>query len=133
MIAQLANKLRNAKNIFLRIKSHPYFQSRLNLFLFFSAILLNITIWILLYLIIKPSQYPIPLHFNIYFGIDVIDNWYNIFVIPLLGFLFCLINFFLAGLIFENEKLFSYFLNAASLFVQILLILGAVSSILIQS
>ncbi|MEW6407449.1 MAG: hypothetical protein AB1465_02035 [Patescibacteria group bacterium] len=121
------------KNFIFRLKSHSYFRNKPNLFLFFSAVLLNIAIWILLYLRIKPSQYPIPLHFNIYFGIDVIDNWYNIFVIPLLGFLFCLINFFLAGLIFESEKLFSYFLNAVSLFVQILLILGAVSSILIQS
>lgn len=86
-----------------------------------------------MYLKIKPSQYPIPLHFNIYFGIDVIDNWYNIFIIPLLGFLFCIINFSLAGLIFESEKLLSYFLNTVSLFVQILLILGAVSSIFIQS
>jgi hypothetical protein len=114
-------------------KTNQYFQNRSCLFLFFSAVLLNIVIWILLYLKIKPSSYPVPLHFTIYFGIDVIDNWYNIFVIPLLGLLFCIINFFLAALVFKKERILSYFLNSISLFIQILLILGAISSILIQS
>lgn len=121
------------KSVILRIKSRPYFQNKPILFLFLSAILLNIATWILLYLKIKPSQYPVPLHFNIYFGIDVIDKWQKVFVIPCLGLLFIFINYFIGGLVFKSEKTISYFLNAASLLLQILLILGAISSILIQS
>lgn len=126
------NLFLKAKNYILRIKLHPYFQSRPNLFLFFSSLLLNISLWILLYLRIKPSQYPIPLHFNVYFGIDVIDKWQNIFVMPALGLLFTFINFIIGGMTFKHERIISYLLNSISLFLQILLILGAMSSILIQ-
>lgn len=123
----------NRINLILqKIKSHPYFQSKPNLFLFFTALLFNIGLWILLYLNIKPSQYPIPLHFNIYFGIDAIDKWYYLFLIPGLGLFFSLINFFLGLVTFRQEKIIAYFLNSASLLLQILLILGAISSVLIQ-
>lgn len=116
------------------IASHPYLRNRRILFVFFSSIFLNLIIWILLYLKIKPShQYPIPLHFNIYFGVDVIDYWQKIFIIPGLGLLFSLVNFFLGFLTYRLEKIVAYFLNSASLLLQLLLILGAMSSILIQS
>lgn len=125
-------KIQNLKKTILQIKDNPYWRNRLNLILFSASLVLNIGLWIFLYFQIKPSQHPIPLHFSIYFGIDVIDKWYKIYIIPGLGLVFILANFLLGAIIYRSEKILSYFLNFIAIFLQILLILGALSSIRIQ-
>lgn len=129
---KMNKKLLNLKKLILRSKDNPYWKNRLNLILFFVSLTLNVGLWLFLYFQIKPSQYPIPLHFSIYFGIDVIDKWYKIYIIPGLGLIFIFANFMLGAIIYRSEKILSYFLNFIAIFLQILLILGALSSIKIQ-
>lgn len=114
------------------IKNNPFWKSKFNIFAFLNSLLLNLCIWIILYIKLKPSDYPIPLHFNVYFGIDVIDKWSYAFVIPGLGLFLSLLNFFISYLVFKRAKFLSYFLNINSNFVQILLFLGSIGLIIIQ-
>ena len=44
-----------------------------------SAVLINLGIWALLYFKLSPlrEQININLHYNVYFGIDLIGQWHN--------------------------------------------------------
>ena len=46
----------------------------------------------------------IPLHYNIYLGIDRFGPWYNVFIFPVLGFVFLVLNLSLASQLSEFEN-----------------------------
>lgn len=99
---------------------------------FLSGLLLNLIIWLFLFINITPSLEPIPLHYNIYFGIDYFGPSNRIFFLPLLGLLILLVNFFLSLLFYFKEKILSYFLIFSSILVQFLLIVASVFIILLN-
>lgn len=69
----------------------------------------------------------IPLHYNVYFGIDLIGNWYQLLIIPLFGFLIICLNNILAAFLYLKDKLMAYFLVGTALFVQIILFLATLA------
>ncbi len=72
------------------------------------------------------------MHYNIYFGVDFVGRWYEIFIMPLAGSFFIIINFILADIIYLRDKVTSYFLTGAAAFIQILLFLTAYSVVMIN-
>lgn len=73
------------------------------------------------------------LHYNVYFGVDVIGNWWQSYLNPLMGFLIMIVNFVLA-LAFYNlkERIASYILLLANLIVQFGLVITSVTVALIN-
>lgn len=120
------------KNKLDNIRKNVYFQDKINILMFVFSLLLNLGIWLSLYLKIRPVEYLIPLHFNIYFGIDFIDKWTKVFTIPILGLIFIFINFFLSYILYSQEKILSHLLNTAAVFIQCLLILAGIGVIILQ-
>jgi hypothetical protein len=113
------------KNILEQIKKHEIWESRYSLIVLGVSIITNLGIWLLLYFRVEPSEYPIPLHYNIYTGIDAIDYWYKIFIIPGFGLGAIIINLII-GLFFNNkEKFVSYILYTAALIIQVLLLVSS--------
>lgn len=103
--------------------------------LFFFSLAVNLFIWFFLYLKFYPLQVMeenFPLHYNIYFGVDFIGRWYEIFIMPLIGTFFIAIDFILADIIYLRDKITSYFLTGAGAFIQILLLLAAYSVVMIN-
>jgi len=92
------------------------------LFIFVLNIIINLLIWIFLIWQIKPTNEPIPLSYNIYFGIDYLGDWQNIFLGPLIGLIIIFLNYFLAYLIFLKNKFLSYWLIFTSLIIQIFIL-----------
>jgi len=102
---------------------------------FFLSIIFNFLIWVVIAWkfipLVTPGE-PLPLHFNIYFGIDFIGEWYKLLFIPLLGIIFIFTNFILADIAYLRDKIVSYFLLGASVFAQIILFLAVYMIILIN-
>jgi hypothetical protein len=102
---------------------------------FSLSIIINFLIWVFIAWrfipLVKPGE-PMPLHFNIYFGIDFIGEWYKLLFIPLLGIIFILTNFFLADILYLRDKIISFFLLGASTFAQIILFIAVYMIILIN-
>lgn len=94
------------------------------------GVLTNFAVWMILALKIKPSVYPIPLHYNIYSGIDVIDLWYKVFIIPAFGLVLLIFNLIISLVFYRREKFIAYLLNVSNIIVQILLL--AASIVIIQ-
>lgn len=104
-------------------------QKKLNkniILIFIFALILNLANWLFLISNVKPKVDPIPLHYNIYFGIDLIGQWYFIYAITLSGLLIIIINFWLA-LIQKKEAIFlKYILLSSALTAQIFLLLASI-------
>ena len=96
-----------------------------------SSILVNLFIWLNLFRIEKTNDL-IPLHYNIYFGIDYVGEWYKLFTIPMVGLIIIAINFFLALLIYFENKFIAYILLSTALFIQIILILSSLAIVWIN-
>ena len=97
------------------------------------AVILNIILWLLLAGKFGFSSYRIPLHFNVVYGIDFLGSSRQIYEIPLAGLAVGLVNSFLAMQIYGREKLLAYFLTFSSLAVQIFLLAGAASLIVLNA
>lgn len=82
--------------------------------------LLNLLTWIILIWKIKPSTEPIPLHYNIYLGIDLIGNWKLVYILPGSGLIIYFINLIISYIIYKRIKLISYFLISINLVVQLI-------------
>jgi len=122
----MENQIKTKSKLILFIKD------KLIIICIILSFLLNAVIWIILYYKIKPTAIPIPLHYNIYFGIDLIGEWYKIYFIPGFGLIIFFINLIISFIIYKTEKIISYFLIFASMFSQLIL-LGAVLLIIQQS
>ncbi len=120
---------------FLKLFTVLIFKDEFFRLLFLFSLAVNLFIWVFLYLKFLPLQAmgeTLPLHYNIYFGIDFIGRWYEIFIMPLVGIFFIIINFILADIIYLRDKITSYFLTGAGAFIQILLFLAAYSIVMIN-
>ena len=109
-------KLKKVSLPFLRNRVVVYF-SVLN----FLAVGFN---FFYIYLSLQTKEGLIPLHYNIYFGVDLIGKPDQILKLPFVAFFVFIINFILAKLIYTVEKYISYILVSVSLWVSIILMVA---------
>jgi len=92
----------------------------------------NTALWAMLGLRIGTWPAEIPLHYTIYFGIDLLGPWYRIFFLPAFGLTVLLVNGLLALLLFGRERTASYFLIVSSGLIQLIVLLAGVHIIGIE-
>lgn len=78
-----------------------------------SSLAINIGLWIFLAFSIKPSPYPLILHYNIYFGADYLGTVRQVYTLPAIGLIIIAINSVLAYLLYKKQKIISYFSSGA--------------------
>jgi hypothetical protein len=103
--------------------------------IFFSiilAILTNAGLWIALFRTVVPTDSSIILHYNIYFGVDVVGNWKSLFSMPTLAAVLLLLNLVLSRFFYYKERMVSYLFAGAALILQLLMAVGVISAILIN-
>jgi len=103
--------------------------------IFFSlllAFLANAGIWIALRWVVQPTDQPIILHYNVYFGVDSIGEWGNIFMMPAMAAGLLAVNLFLSRFFYYKERLVSYLFASMAFLMQLLMIVGVASVIIIN-
>jgi hypothetical protein len=90
-----------------------------------TSLVLNLLIWLYTFWQYQISTDLIPLHYTIYFGIDLIDYKTKLFFYPLLGIIIISVNTILARL-FRAEKLVGYFLILSAILAQIFILVTEV-------
>ncbi|MBU1119418.1 hypothetical protein KKH43_06060 [Patescibacteria group bacterium] len=98
--------------------------NRSGIIIAFTAVLLNIVMWFLMYFFAKPDDYPLPLHYNIYQGIDLVDVWSRLYLIPIIGAAIIIINYALSTVIYKKDVFIASFLNITSVLVQVILVIA---------
>ena len=113
--------------------AQEYFQSHIVVWLLILSLVANVINWLSLRIWIKPVDFPIILHYNVYFGVDLIGNYGQVFVLPLIGLILFVVNVALSMYFYEQkERIASYILLIATLMIQLSLIVASVSIILIN-
>lgn len=120
-------KLPNLIKKLFRTKQHYFWQDKLIFFPSIISIILNFFIWLFLIIRVKSLNQIIPLHYNIYYGVDFIGPKTELFKINLLALLILFINLFLAFKIYKYERINSYFLLFASLLSQLIFLIFFIS------
>ena len=88
------------------------------------AVFMNAALWMYLSFTITPQSSATPLHYNIYFGIDLLGPWWWIYFLPAAGLGITLVNCAASVLLCRRERFAAYFLTLASALVQLLLSIG---------
>ncbi len=104
--------------IYNYIYKHAFFRNKIFVVLILFSVLLNFGMW---YVIAKPftnyilqnSANLIPLHYNVYFGIDFFGDLKFLYIIPGVGLLVLLVNSILGLVLYNKSKLLSYYLVLA--------------------
>lgn len=71
--------------------------------LLFAVFPLVLCAGLLLYFI-RPGETSIILHYNVYFGVDLLGLWWQAYVLPALGMLFIVGHYFLARRFYEHTE-----------------------------
>jgi len=126
----------SGKGLAFKIKSffaQEYFKNHIIIWLLILGFVSNLVNWIILKIFVKPVDYPIILHYNVYFGVDVTGNWKNVWILPMIGVIVFLTNFLLSIYFYKNEeRIAGYLLLMATLMVQLSLVVASTSVILIN-
>ncbi|HEX7586107.1 MAG TPA: hypothetical protein VF390_00505 [Patescibacteria group bacterium] len=119
-----------------RIRSffvQEYFKRAIVIWLVILSLAINLSEWIILKIFVQPVDFPIILHYNVYFGVDMVGNYKSVFLIPLIGLALFLVNFLLSLYFYRSkERIASYLLLMAALMIQLSLLVAALSIIIIN-
>lgn len=111
---------------------HGFWTDPVVFFLIILAILANIGLWAVLFWTVVPTDLPIILHYNIYFGVGAIGDWKSLFFMPTLAAVLLFLNLALSRFFYYKERMVSYLFAAAALILQLLMGVGVASAILIN-
>lgn len=92
------------------------------------GIICNIVQWAYITLRVRPQEDPIPLHYNITFGIDKIGPWYFAFQIPFSGTIITVVNIMLTTMVIEHQRATASLIALLSFFIQLTFLSGALLS-----
>ncbi len=101
------------------------FQDRLSVSLLVTALALNALNVVILVLRIRPTDYPVPVHYSSLKSFDVLGPWYDRYWIGLFGLAVTVINGWLALNSFHRSRIAAFFLLAGSIVVGIFCIIIA--------
>jgi len=118
--------------LYLKEKFNVFFRERIVYWSIILSLSLNFYLWYLIYNFVDFFKEFHVLHYNIYFGIDLIGSPQKLLNIPLWGILILIFNLLIAYIIYIIKKSFiiPYFLLIASFFIHlelILYLLGVIS------
>jgi hypothetical protein len=121
------------KTAFRELFSKEFFRSALVQWVTIGSLIINIIIWGLIIFFIRPVDFPIILHYNVYFGVDVIGSWWQIYFLPLIGLLILSVNTFLGYLFYQQkERIVAHLLVLATFIVQICITIAVASLLIIN-
>lgn len=135
-MAELNEKIKKTYGLKNKIRSfftQEFFASRVVIWSLVLSFIANFTNWIILGIFVKPVDFPIILHYNVYFGVDMLGGWKQVFILPLMGIILFIINFLLSLYFYKNkERIASHLLLMATLMLQLSLIIASISVIVIN-
>lgn len=107
----------------MKIKSfitQEFFRNAIIHWVLIASLFVNAVCWGALAFFIRPVDFPIILHYNVYFGVDIIGDWWQAYFLPLIALAIMSVNIVLAYSFYKKEeRIISYILLLAGLLVQV--------------
>ncbi|HMN19435.1 MAG TPA: hypothetical protein PKA31_02490 [Candidatus Moranbacteria bacterium] len=110
-----------------------FFRSSLVQWSLVASLLVSAACWGLMGWFIRPVDFPIILHYNVHFGVDMIGAWWQAYLLPLAGLLILGVNTATARLFFaREEKLSAMLLLLGGFAVQVAVLIAAIGIVRIN-
>ncbi len=93
------------------------------------ALAINVVLWVYVARHTQASVESVPLHYNIYFGIDLLGPWWYSFFFPAIGTGVFLANSVLTVLVYRKERVAAFFFSLASALIELFLLLAVYFSL----
>lgn len=74
---------------------------------------------------INPTTEQLFLHYNILFGVDLIGEWWKIYLIPLFASIIFIVNFSLSYFFYQQNRFISKFLSVLTIFYEVLILIAS--------
>ncbi|HRH32077.1 MAG TPA: hypothetical protein PLK06_02005 [bacterium] len=68
----------------------------------------------------------VPLHYNIHVGVDMVGPWWQIYLVPTIGFLVLGVNLVLARFMWTRDPMLSHVAVAATAVIELLLFVAMI-------
>ncbi|MFC1609115.1 hypothetical protein ACFL2R_04110 [Patescibacteria group bacterium] len=121
----------NNRKCFLAVKE--FFTNPILILVLSLSIVVNLGIFIFLYYFIGSSGQSVVLHYNAYFGVDLVGSRWQIYLMPLTGLAFIVINLILAIYFFcKKERIAAHILMLTAFMVQLGIVIATISTIMIN-
>ncbi len=89
-----------------------------------GSILIQIFLWWNLIANIRSDAGQIFLHYNIIFGVDLVGDWWKIYLVPLAGIAVILLNYFFSLMFYSVDKFLARLMAGWVLFFHLFLMIG---------
>jgi len=123
----------NPKNAPLGFFRQEFWRSSLVHWILIGTIFLDVASLAVLVFYIRPIDLPIVLHYNVYLGVDVIGDWWQVYFLPIIANLFLLVNTILAHFFYQKkERLAAYIFLLASFFVEAGVLIAIIALMMIN-
>jgi len=125
--------LKKNKLSLVKFFCQEYFHSGLIQWVLIGSLIVNVANWACIAFFNRPVDFPIILHYNVYFGVDVIGDWWQVYLMPLIGLLILLVNAILGYLFYQQkERIVAHLLMLASFVAQVGISIAVASLLLIN-
>jgi hypothetical protein len=103
-----------------------------SLVLIFGVLLLIVSVALAYFT--RPSKGLSVLHYNVYFGVDLLGAWWQVFLLPGVSLLFVLANLVLAERLYtvKRERFAAYLLLLGSVLLFLAVLFGCLSLVFIN-
>lgn len=100
--------------------TQEFFKNGLVHWVLIASIFANLVNWGVLAYFIRPVDFPIILHYNVYFGVDILGSWWEVYFLSGVGTFFWLINAILSYFFYQRkERIAAYLFLLGAFIVQI--------------
>ena len=115
----------------LSTKSIAYWNNAIVHWVSIATILVNAGVVILFVIYIKPSDLPLRLQYNVFFGTSLHALWWQAYALPLMSFLFFIIDLIVGYVLYNlKERIGAYIVLLGALFASCALLIAAISIVL---
>ncbi|NTU66546.1 MAG: hypothetical protein HGB08_01335 [Candidatus Moranbacteria bacterium] len=136
MFSGIPFKNLNPLGFFTKIKlffKEEYFKSPVAKWLVISGLVANLADWLALRLFLRPVTDTVIIHYNVYFGVDMIGDPDQAYWLPTIGLILFSINFLFSIYFYaKKERIATHILLMASLMIQLSLMVAIASVIIIN-
>lgn len=130
---QISLSQKGLKTKIKKFFSQEFFKSALIHWVLIGAFILNGVNWGLIAYFIQPVDFPIVLHYNVYFGVDVIGAWWQLYFLPAIGLIIMTVNAVLGYLFYKKkERIVAHLLMLATFIAQISVTVAVASLLIIN-
>ena len=96
-----------------------YYKDRFIASFWWGGLALNVSVWMLFWLFLPFQKDPVNLHYTIFFGIDKIGSWWELFLVPGIGLVLHVLFVFLVKNAYTQQALLGRVLLAMTVLFQL--------------